>query len=50
MKPEIIITGQPAAQASDYAKVSELDTQLRAVVAERGAIEESWLELAATLD
>jgi ATP-binding cassette subfamily F protein uup len=41
---------QLAAHASNYAKVADLDRDLRAVVAERGAAEEAWLTLAADLD
>jgi ATP-binding cassette subfamily F protein uup len=36
---------QLAANATDYARVSELDTELRSVTAEREAAETSWLEL-----
>jgi ATP-binding cassette subfamily F protein uup len=35
-----------AEHATDYAKVADLDAQLRGVVAEREAAEEAWLELA----
>jgi ATP-binding cassette subfamily F protein uup len=35
-----------AAHATDYARVGELDAQLREVVAEREAAEQAWLELA----
>jgi ABC transport system ATP-binding/permease protein len=38
-----------AAHATDYAKVAELDAELRAVVAEREAAEEQWLLLADSL-
>jgi ATPase subunit of ABC transporter with duplicated ATPase domains len=38
-----------AAHATDYAKVAELDGQLRAVRAERELAEETWLELAEQL-
>ena len=37
---------QLAANATDYAKVTELDEQLRAVHAERERVEEEWLALA----
>ncbi|BCJ66277.1 ABC-F family ATP-binding cassette domain-containing protein [Polymorphospora rubra] len=40
---------QLAANATDYAKVAELDAQLRAVTADREAVEESWLALAEQL-
>ena len=35
-----------AAHGSDYDKIMELDAQLKAVQAERGQVEEAWLELA----
>jgi hypothetical protein len=38
-----------AAHAADYAKVAELDAQLRSVRADRERAEESWLELAERL-
>ncbi|MFI5845858.1 ABC-F family ATP-binding cassette domain-containing protein [Catenuloplanes sp. NPDC051500] len=37
---------QLAANATDYAKISELDAQLKAVQAEMAEAEEAWLELA----
>jgi ATPase subunit of ABC transporter with duplicated ATPase domains len=37
---------QMATHATDYEKVATLDADLRAVVAERSATEEAWLELA----
>jgi ATP-binding cassette subfamily F protein uup len=45
-KKEAVLHDQLAAAATDYAKVAELDAQLRDVVAEREAAEETWLELA----
>ncbi len=38
-----------AAHASDFERLAELDTRLRAVVAEREALEEEWLEAAELL-
>jgi ATP-binding cassette subfamily F protein uup len=35
-----------ASNATDYAKVSTLDAELRGIQTERGAVEEAWLELA----
>ncbi|MGW4467646.1 ABC-F family ATP-binding cassette domain-containing protein [Micromonospora sp. NPDC004704] len=43
---ESALHDQMAEHATDYAKVAELDGQLRAVRAEREQIEESWLSLA----
>ncbi|MEV0730901.1 ABC-F family ATP-binding cassette domain-containing protein [Polymorphospora sp. NPDC050346] len=40
---------QLAANATDYAKVAELDAQLRTVTADREAVEEAWLALAEQL-
>jgi ATP-binding cassette subfamily F protein uup len=40
---------QLAAHATDYARVAELDQQLRALVTERGRLEEAWLEAAELL-
>jgi ATP-binding cassette subfamily F protein uup len=39
-----------AAHATDYAKVAELDAQLRGIEAEREAAENAWLELAETTE
>ncbi|MGD9957539.1 MAG: ABC transporter ATP-binding protein, partial [Candidatus Nanopelagicales bacterium] len=39
-----------AATATDHEKVLALDAELRAVVAEREALEEQWLEIAADLE
>jgi ATP-binding cassette subfamily F protein uup len=46
-KREATLHDQLAAAATDYARVAELDADLRAVVAEREAAEEAWLALAA---
>jgi hypothetical protein len=35
-----------ATHATDYEKIAALDTDLRAVRAERSSTEEAWLELA----
>ena len=43
---EATLHDQLAAHATDYAKVAELDAELRTVVAEREAAEEAWLLLA----
>ncbi|WP_306204818.1 ABC-F family ATP-binding cassette domain-containing protein [Actinoplanes sp. RD1] len=40
------INEQLAEHGSDYDRIIELDTQLKAVQAERAQVEESWLELA----
>ncbi|MCW2496028.1 ABC-F family ATP-binding cassette domain-containing protein [Jatrophihabitans sp.] len=45
-KREAALHEQLAAAATDFAKVAELDVELREVVAEREAAEEAWLELA----
>jgi ATP-binding cassette subfamily F protein uup len=45
-KRESVLHDQLAEHATDYAKVAELDAELRATVAEREAAEEAWLELA----
>jgi ATP-binding cassette subfamily F protein uup len=45
-RKEAALHEQLAAAATDYAKVAELDAQLRDLVAEREAAEEAWLELA----
>jgi len=45
-KREARLHEQLAEHATDFAKVAELDAELRAVVAEREAAEEAWLELA----
>jgi ABC transport system ATP-binding/permease protein len=44
-KREAGLHGELAANATDFGKVSELDAQLRLVVAEREAAEEAWLAL-----
>jgi ATP-binding cassette subfamily F protein uup len=45
-KREATLHDRLAASATDYAKVAELDTDLRQVIAEREAAEEAWLRLA----
>jgi ATP-binding cassette subfamily F protein uup len=45
-KREARLHDQLATHATDYAKVAELDAELRTVVAEREAAEEEWLMLA----
>jgi ATP-binding cassette subfamily F protein uup len=37
-----------AAQATDYERVAALDAELRALTAERAALEDEWLEVADT--
>jgi ATP-binding cassette subfamily F protein uup len=49
-KREATLHDQLAAHATDYARVAELDAELRDVVAEREAAEEAWLALADDLD
>ncbi|MFG1884351.1 ABC-F family ATP-binding cassette domain-containing protein [Micromonospora sp. NPDC049102] len=46
---ETTLLDQLAAQATDYARVAELDTQLKDLRAEREGIEESWMTLAEEL-
>ncbi|MFD6563000.1 ABC-F family ATP-binding cassette domain-containing protein [Micromonospora profundi] len=46
---ETTLLGQLAADATDYAKVAELDTQLKDLRAERERIEETWMTLAEDL-
>ncbi|MET7822338.1 ATPase subunit of ABC transporter with duplicated ATPase domains [Micromonospora jinlongensis] len=46
---ETTLLGQLAADATDYARVAELDTQLKDLRAERERIEESWMTLAEDL-
>ncbi|MBE7187493.1 MAG: ABC transporter ATP-binding protein, partial [Jatrophihabitans endophyticus] len=43
---EAALHDQLAASATDFARVAELDAELRALVAEREAAEEQWLLLA----
>jgi ATP-binding cassette subfamily F protein uup len=43
---EAALHDQLAGHATDYARVAELDAELRSVVAEREAAEEAWLSLA----
>jgi ATP-binding cassette subfamily F protein uup len=45
-KREATLHDQLAAHATDFARISELDAELRAVVADREAAEEQWLALA----
>jgi ATP-binding cassette subfamily F protein uup len=47
---EATLHEQLAAHASDYARVGELDRELREVVAERAAAEAAWLTLAEELE
>ncbi|MET8350886.1 MULTISPECIES: ABC-F family ATP-binding cassette domain-containing protein [unclassified Micromonospora] len=46
---EATLLGQLAADATDYARVAELDTQLKDLRAERERIEETWMTLAEDL-
>ncbi|MET8119287.1 ABC-F family ATP-binding cassette domain-containing protein [Micromonospora sp. NPDC005189] len=46
---EVVLLDQLAAEATDYARVAELDTQLKDLRAERERIEESWMALAEDL-
>lgn len=46
---ETTLLAQLAADATDYARVAELDTQLKDLRAERERIEESWMTLAEDL-
>ncbi|MBQ1011154.1 ABC transporter ATP-binding protein, partial [Micromonospora sp. M51] len=46
---ETTLLDQLAADATDYARVAELDTQLKDLRAERERIEESWMTLAEDL-
>ncbi|MET7709770.1 ABC-F family ATP-binding cassette domain-containing protein [Micromonospora sp. NPDC005413] len=46
---EVVLLDQLAADATDYARVAELDTQLKDLRAERERIEESWMTLAEDL-
>ncbi|MBO0801815.1 MAG: ABC-F family ATP-binding cassette domain-containing protein [Nocardiopsaceae bacterium] len=47
---EEILHEQLAANATDYEKLTDLGADLNAVQAERAALEDRWLEAAATLD
>jgi ATP-binding cassette subfamily F protein uup len=47
---EAALHAELAAHAVDYEKLAELDAQLKAVVAEKDALEEEWLEAAAVLE
>ena len=42
----ICINFSGTAHATDYARITELDAELRAVIGEREAAEEAWLALA----
>ncbi len=44
------IQGELAAAGADYERIAPLDRELREVVAERGRVEESWLEAAELLE
>ncbi|WCN82227.1 ABC-F family ATP-binding cassette domain-containing protein [Micromonospora sp. LH3U1] len=46
---EVTLLDQLAADATDYARVAELDTQLKDLRAERERIEETWMALAEDL-
>ncbi|MET8229957.1 ABC-F family ATP-binding cassette domain-containing protein [Micromonospora sp. NPDC005298] len=46
---EVTLLDQLAADATDYARVAELDTQLKDLRAERERIEETWMTLAEEL-
>ncbi|WP_433117592.1 ABC-F family ATP-binding cassette domain-containing protein [Micromonospora sp. CA-246542] len=46
---EVTLLDQLAADATDYARVADLDTQLKDLRAERERIEESWMTLAEEL-
>jgi len=48
-KRETALHAELAGHATDYAKVADLDAELRAVVAEREAAEEAWLTIAEEL-
>ncbi|MEO8888449.1 MAG: ABC-F family ATP-binding cassette domain-containing protein [Jatrophihabitantaceae bacterium] len=48
-KREKVLHEQLAGHATDFARVAELDTELRTVITEREAAEESWLELSEDL-
>ena len=49
-KQEDALHGELAANATDYAKVADLDARLKAVSAERARTEEEWLALAEQVD
>ncbi len=44
------IHAEMAACATDFGRVATLDRELRRVNADRDALEESWLEIASTLE
>jgi ABC transport system ATP-binding/permease protein len=47
---ETALHEEMAAHATDHARLGALQDELEAVVAERAALEEAWLERAATLE
>ena len=47
---EDVLSTELAANATDYEKLTELGAELRAVQAERAALEERWLEVASALE
>ena len=49
-KREKALHGALATHATDFATVAELDAELRAVMADREAAEEQWLQLSDELD
>ncbi|WP_300604330.1 ABC-F family ATP-binding cassette domain-containing protein [Trebonia sp.] len=46
---EAALTGELAANAADYEKLTELGAQLRVLQAEKAGLEERWLEVASSL-
>jgi ATP-binding cassette subfamily F protein uup len=48
-KREAVLHGALAAHATDYSKISELDSELRDVLAAKDAAEHAWLELSEQL-
>ncbi|MEO6704069.1 MAG: ABC-F family ATP-binding cassette domain-containing protein, partial [Jatrophihabitantaceae bacterium] len=46
---EAVLHGALAEHATDYARISELDAELRTVIADKHAAEERWLELSEQL-
>ncbi len=47
---EAALTGELAANATDYEKLTELGAQLRVLQAEKAGLEERWLEIASSLE
>jgi ATP-binding cassette subfamily F protein uup len=47
---EAVLTEEMAANATDYEKLTELNSQLRTLQAEKSGLEERWLEVAAELE